>query len=97
MMVKKAKAKIPHMKPKVSHAGGGASKVMHGPKVHAHPGKGGAAKHKAKAVTGNTSSVKGKTQIPVKGAKGHKGGKTKASEQENPFGSGSVIHFGFQK
>jgi hypothetical protein len=93
MTVKKAKAKMPHMKPKISHAGGGASKVAHGPKVKAHPAKGGAAHMKAKKPSGMTSSVKGNSHIPVKG-KG--GGKTKDSKQENPFGAGEVIKFGYK-
>jgi hypothetical protein len=61
------------------------------PKVMAHakgPKKAGGAK---KALSGKVSS-NFKEHIPVKGKKG---GKTKETPQENPFGHGEVIKSGF--
>jgi hypothetical protein len=66
------------------------------PKVKAHPAKGGAAKGSKAKLTGKTSA-NFKKMIPVKAAKGHKGGKTKETAQENPFGAGETIKYGFSK
>ena len=64
------------------------------PKVKAHPKGPKAAKSKGKALTGKTSSHFSKN-IPVKAAKGHKGGKTAETDQKNPFGAGETIKYGF--
>jgi len=64
-----------------------------GPKVASHPKGPKMASRRGKALTGKTSSHFDK-HIPVKG-KG--GGKTKTTAQENPFGAGEVIHYGFSK
>lgn len=64
------------------------------PKVKAHPAKGGAAKGSKAKLTGKTSG-NFKKMIPVKTATAHKGGKTKETEQKNPFGAGEVIKYGF--
>ena len=66
------------------------------PKVKAHPaGPKGAKGSKAK-LTGKTSG-NFKKLIPVKAAKGHKGGKTAETDQKNPFSAGEVIKYGFSK
>jgi hypothetical protein len=64
------------------------------PKTMAHPKGPKGAKGHGKALTGATSSHFSK-MIPVKGAKAHKGGKTKETEQKNPFSAGEVIKYGF--
>jgi hypothetical protein len=79
-------------KPKMPKIPKVKSNIHHAPKVKAHPTIKVKAK-RGKALSGKTSSHFDK-HIPVRAAKGHKGGKTKPTAQENPFGAGEVIPFG---
>ena len=84
------------MVPKVRTSGTGGSKISHKPHVAPHKAGPKAPKVKKASLKANSNvSSNFKKNIPVKGAHGKGKGKTASSGQENPFGKGEVIKFGF--
>ena len=84
------------MVPKARTSGTGGSKISHKPHVATHKAGPKAPKGKKASLHANSMvSSNFKKNIPVKGAHGKGKGKKGDSGQENPFGKGEVIKFGF--